>query len=322
MTQIRACLDFHMSRFPLDICWQSVAEILLFGDTLDNIFENPVQLFAFLSSSTDELGETKFAWQKRCAVASRRHFNRYSVGKSQKSKCVARHPRGMRYTTPSVSLIKLTSCLESLNMVLNAYAYDLNCFQLSDLLHTLRACANHNLAVPLAIALLAQWHEAFGEPPTCHHGGSTVTQFRRAARFALAIRKLRLWLAIESLHLSKSQVRVLNAWWGKDNTGALATSLHHLGSHHQQMRDIDVAVLFWETNSHLTADTDLGWLAVVGLRNGKGLGLRPAGLRSRRYSKARRWALKRRIAHVYRSLMKNPAYEEYGVSWALKTKYD
>ncbi|RKP33063.1 hypothetical protein METBISCDRAFT_25245 [Metschnikowia bicuspidata] len=109
----------------------------------------------------------------------------------------------------------------------------------------------------------------------------------------------------------------------KDNVNALATSLHSLGEYQQFVDEHDRTVSLWEMNCHLTEDADSDNLAILGLPNGYGYGnmckkQNHFGSRSKKH----RYETKRRIAHIYRILMKKSDFDEYGVSWATNEKYD
>lgn len=109
----------------------------------------------------------------------------------------------------------------------------------------------------------------------------------------------------------------------KDNVNALATNHHSLGEYQQFVDEHDRTVFLWEMNYHLTEDADSDNLAILGLTNGYGYGnMCKKQNHFGSPSKKHRYETKRRIAHMYRILMKKPDFDEYGVSWATNEKYD
>ena len=150
-----------------------------------------------------------------------------------------------------------------------------------------------------------------------------LNYFRKAARTALVLRRLVPWFeSAVSKFPSQDQIS-LNRYLKRDTENALSLALYSLGQYHQFMHQYTVAVSLWEINCHLTLDLESGNLAILGLTDGFGFGNR---IKERnklgKRSKTNKFNTKRRIAHLYRILMKRPDFHEYGASWATKDKYD
>lgn len=279
----------------LNVKWEEAAETFFFGDTLDAIF-TPQALLHYLMQSSLELGEVRFL------NLSRFHENipQYDMDKLMET---------------------LEPALQRFNGILDLYAESQANIKRPELFELFSGFANHSdgLCIPLAIAMFGNWLLSYNRDTAVasnYQNTLILNYLRKAARLALVVRKLApLFEHYETLSLRK--------FWGKDNRNALALSMQGLAEYYQFVLDHNTAVTLWEMNCHLTDDVESGNLAILGLTNGYGFGnhvKEHSGLGKR--SKTDKFNTKRRVAHLYRILMKRPDFNEYGVSWATKEKYD
>lgn len=273
--------------------WADAAETFFFGDTLASLFTDQA-LLHYLVQSSLELGEPKFS------NLTRFHEN-----------------------VPPYDLQKLMQQLEPelerFGSILDLYAESEDNIKRPELFELFSGFANHcdGLSIPLAIAMFGNWLLTYNRDKAIannYQNELILNYFRKAARLALVVRKL---------CPQKSDDLGMSKYFGKDNQLALGLSLHSLGEYYQYSHDYNTAVTLWEMNGHLTGDVDSCNLAILGLTDGFGLGnhLKDRNHLGKR-SKTHKFNTKRRIAQLYRTLMKRPDFHEYGVSWASKEKYD
>lgn len=214
--------------------------------------------------------------------------------------------------------------LATFNDILDLYAVSDENINRQELFETFSQFANeaHGLCIPLAISMFGNWLLTFNRDSALesnYQNDLILDYFRKSIRLALVIRRLAPFFDAHLQQLSKKDRLDVTRYWKKDNTNALSTSLHSLGEYHQFIHEHDKAVTIWEINCHLTEDAELGNLAVLGLTNGYGFGnLAKKQNRFGHHSKKHRYNTKRRIAHIYRILMKKPGFDEFGVSWLPK----
>lgn len=281
----------------LHVNWRSSAEVFFFGETLDKLFSEG-DLIAYLSESSFELGEVTFS-----------NLNLYHKSA----------PRLADY------LPLLSANMVRFDQVLDLYAATNDNIRKPELFEVFSAHANQEgLCIPLAIAMLGEWLLSYKSTESSNFDNPLIMNyFRKAARMALAVDRLQDLFEQSMAGQEEKEVLHFRKYWTKDNKNALALSLHCLGQYYQHIQNHDVAVTLWELNCHLTSDKESGNLAILGLTDGFGFGNR---IKERnhlgRRSKTNRFNTKRRIAHIYRILMKTPGFEEYGTLWALKEKYD
>lgn len=286
----------------LDVNFVEAAEVLFFGETLSKLFASEQSMLHYLMLSSYELGEVRFS-----------NLNRFHVEAS--------------YDVQKL-LMDLQPQLATFNDILDLYAVSDENINRQELFETFSQFANeaHGLCIPLAISMFGNWLLTFNRDSALesnYQNDLILDYFRKSIRLALVIRRLAPFFDAHLQQLSKKDRLDVTRYWKKDNTNALSTSLHSLGEYHQFIHEHDKAVTIWEINCHLTEDAELGHLAVLGLTNGYGFGnLAKKQNRFGHHSKKHRYNTKRRIAHIYRILMKKPGFDEFGVSWATKEKYD
>lgn len=286
----------------LHVPWADAAEVLLFGQPLDAIFTSPQSLLRYLMESSYELGEVRFS-----------NMSRYHLGDG------LHVPELLRQLQPN---------LDRFNDVLDLYAESDSNIRRPELFEMFSAFANQadGLPIALAVSMFGNWLLSYNKDAAIannYQNTLILDYFRKAARLALVVRKAAPLFEDAVTQLDKKDQYDVSRYWSKDNSNALATSLHSLAEYYQYIQDHNMAVTIWELNCHLTGDPDSGRLAVLGLTNGYGFGNRAKEHnRFGKKSKTNKFNTKRRIAHLYRVLMKLPSFEEYGVSWATKEKYD
>lgn len=286
----------------LKVLWSEACEVFLFGDKLLVILPSLGELLRFILEASFELGEVKFS-----------NLNKFHTPEP---------------FVPEQLLQDALPAIHDFNHVLDLYAESKANAQRPELYEKLIRDANRSdgLCVPLAIAMFGNWLLSYNKSDDVANNYDNVlilNYFRKAARLAMALRKLtpELEPAVESFP-PQEQI-LLKRFLIKDTNNALALSLHSLGEYYQHIHDHNVAVTLWELNCHLTGDLESGNLAILGLTNGYGFGnkIKEHSHIGKR-SKTNKFNTKRRIAHVYRILLKRPDFNEYGVSWATKEKYD
>lgn len=285
----------------LNVAWDHAAEVFLFGDTLLVILPTLGELLRFILESSFELGEVKFS-----------NLNKFHVPEQ---------------LVPEELLRDVLPAIHEFNHVLDLYAESKANAQRPELYEKLIRDANRSdgLCVPLAIAMFGNWLLSYnkGDVSNNYDNELIFNYFRKGARLALALRKLRpvLQPAVESF--AKPDQILLNRFLNKDTDNALALSLYSLGEYYQHGHNHNVAVTLWELGCQLTKDLESGNLAVLGLTNGYGFGNRiKEHSHIGKRSKTNKFNTKRRVAHLYRILLQRPDFHEYGVSWATKEKYD
>lgn len=286
----------------LDVPWAEACEVFLFGDTLLNILPTQGELLRYIVESSYELGEVKFS-----------NLNKFHTAEP---------------FMPETLLRDALPAIHEFNHVLDLYAESEANAHKPELYEKLIRDANRSegLCVPLAIAMFGNWLLSYNKSDSVANNYDNtliLNYFRKAARLSMALRKITPELENAVSGFEKLDAILLNRFLGKDATNALSLSLHSLAEYYQHIHNHDVAVTLWELNCHLTGDLESGNLATLGLTDGYGLGNKikehsHLGKRSKR----NKFNTKRRIAHLYRILLKRPDFHEYGVSWATKEKYD
>lgn len=286
----------------LDVNWSESCEVFFFGDTLQAILPNEGDLLRFISESEYELGEVKFS-----------NLRRYHASE---------------LVIPEALLQDVLPVINDFNHILDLYAESRANAQKPELYEKLIRDANRSsgLCVPLAIAMFGNWllsYKKSDEGTSNYDNVLIMNYFRKAARLSIALRHLAPKLEVAVPNFEPLEQILLRRFLNKDTDSALALSLHNLGEYYHHIGDEDTAVTLWELNCHLTGDQESANLAILGLTDGFGLGnrLKERNLIGKK-SKTNKFNTKRRIAHIYRILMKRPDYDEYGVSWATKEKYD
>ncbi|PVH18524.1 uncharacterized protein CXQ87_001455 [Candidozyma duobushaemuli] len=285
----------------LDVAWADACEVFLFGDTLSQILPSHGELLRFVLESSFELGEVKFS-----------NLNKFHNAES---------------FVPEELLRDVLPAIHDFNHVLDLYAESKANAQRPELYDKLIRDANRSdgLCVPLAIAMFGNWLLTYNKSDLTNNYDNALilNYFRKAARLAMALRKLRPVLEPAVEKFSTSDQLLLKRFLNKDTNNALALSLHNLGEYYQHVQNHDVAVTLWELNCQLTHDLESGNLAILGLTNGYGIGNK---IKEHKHigkrSKTNKFNTKRRVAHLYRILLQRPDFHEYGVSWATKEKYD
>lgn len=286
----------------LNVLWPEVAEIFLFGDTITALFPSNMQLLSFLLNSSYELGEERFS--NLALFHNEDVHDLFALLKS------------------------LLPHLNSFNSVLDLYAESGSNIQLPRLFELFSRYANsaEGLCLPLAISMFGNWLLDYNRDTAVesnYENSLILNYFRKAARTALVLRRLVPWFESAVSKFSSQDQISLNRYLKRDTENALSLALYSLGQYHQFMHQYTVAVSLWEINCHLTLDLESGNLAILGLTDGFGFGNR---IKERnklgKRSKTNKFNAKRRIAHLYRILMKRPDFHEYGASWATKDKYD
>lgn len=286
----------------LNVDFAEAAEVFFFGEPLSLLFTSEQSLVQYLMQSSFELGEVRFS-----------NLNRF-------------HSDALYDITQL--LIELKPQLATFNDLLDLYAVSSDKINRSELFEVFSNFANESkgLCIPLAISMFGNWLLTFDRDSAVesnYQNDLILNFFRKLIRLALVIRRL---VPVFDLHLEKfprSERYDLSRFWKKDNIIALSTSLHSLGEYYQYNHEHDKATTLWEINCHLTEDSESGNLAILGLSNGYGYGNNCKKLnRLGRRLKKHRYNTKRRTAHIYRILMKLPDFDEYGVSWVTKDKYD
>lgn len=286
----------------LNVNFAEAAEILFFGETLTQLFPKDQSMVHYLMQSSFELGEIRFS-----------NLNRF-------------HSE-VEYDIHQL-LVDLQPQLATFNDILDLYAVSNENMNRSELFETFSGFANEakGLCIPLAISMFGNWLLTFNRDSAVesnYENDLILDYFRKLIRLALVVRRLSEVFDKNAQLFSKKERIDLSRYWRKDNLNALATSLHSLGEYYQFNHEYDKAVTIWEINCHLTEDSESGNLAILGLTDGYGFGnLCKKQNRFGHHSKKHRFNTKRRIAHIYRILMKKPDFDEFGVSWATKEKYD
>lgn len=300
--QLRRNYYFYEKTSTLNVPWAQAAEVFYFGEPLDNLFTLETHIINYLMQSTLELGEPRFS-----------NLNRFHTEKDWDALAL---------------LEQLAPNLARFNDILDLYAESDANISRPELFELFSGFANHSdgLCIPLAIAMFGRWLLAYNRDTAVesnYQNTLILNFFRKAARMALALEKVKHLFEPELDKFDGNTKLALSRYLNKDNKHALSISLHSLGEYFQYEHNHDVSVTLWEVNCHLTLDSESGNLAILGLTDGCGFGnhiKEHNGLGKR--SKTHKFNTKRRIAHLYRILMKQPGFDEYGVSWATKEKYD
>lgn len=280
----------------IEFDWEAAAETFLFGDRICNVLPTDASLLSFLGASSYELGEPRFS--------NLEGFHKTPLFSTKQFLDEAR---------PQIDALEdiLALYLDSKNI------WRPELFQkFSDFAQRLNPC------LPLAVAMFGEWLLLYNRDETVEsnfENALIVNYFRKAARLALVIRKLKVAFAEAVQNEPLASKRQLEKFWGKDNTAALSISLHSLGEFYQFRQEYHVLVTLYELSCHLTGDVNDGNLAIMGLGDGFGLGNHVKKLTR---SKTDKYNTKRRIAHLYRVMRKQPGFHEYNISWVDKLKYD
>lgn len=296
----------HSSKGTLQINWDDLAEIIIFGDSFKNLFyDNDNVLFYYLLHGEQEHGD--FVYHNFL--------------------------RNVNIPNVEVDLYKflqgLLKDLATYDEILELYSSSNNNVGSEKLFDTFRSYTTFNgFNIPLAHAMFGNWLLSYNKDETVENNYDNefiLKYFRKAARFALGIRKLVSNHYFESAlsKFSGNDLLLLKTYLNKHNTFALSISLHNFGEFYQVHHAYDISINLWELNCHLTKDSESGNLAILGLTNGFGFGNKYKTLNKLgKKSKTNKFNTKRRIAQLYRILIKDGSTEEVGTSWVWKEKYD
>ena len=209
-----------------------------------------------------------------------------------------------------------------LDQMLDLYSKNTNTTS-GELLVVLTTLAHVTLPMPLAQAMLGNWRLSYdnSEPRR-----AIMANFRSAARFGLLYNNLtNLGYFNEVLneeYFEAHELICLNRFLEKDYKSVLGMSLFNIGQYLQMHHDFDSATDIWEIGAHMSGDTDCCNMAIWGLMDGFGSSnIKGVNKFSSKY-KASKFVSKRRIAHLYRILIKSGKSSEIGTSWVWKLKYD
>lgn len=284
----------------LNVNWTEAAEVFFFGDTLDRLFGSQEVALNYILHSSLELGEPLFS-------------NLSKFHDTKNMDCGG-------------FLQQLSPNLARFNDVLDLYAESESNISLPQLFELFSSFANHadGLCIPLATSMFGRWLLAYNRDSAVesnYQNTLILNFFRKGARLALALEKVKDLFELDGF--DRQTKLALLRYLNKDNQNALSIAMHSLAEYFQFEHNHNLSVTLWELNCHLTKDSDSGNLAILGLTDGYGFGnhIKQHNRLGKR-SKTNKFNTKRRIAHLYRILMSQPGFDEYGVSWAMKEKYD
>lgn len=289
----------HYAKSPkqvVDLDWTAIAETFLFGDRLSHVFTSD-QLLGYVCNGHLEEGQLHF------------------------------EPRVDLYISPATNWLEVAlRDFTNFNEVLELYASSNKNYESGKLFDAFRTYVGvTGFNIPLAHAMFGNWLLLFNSDLTVesNYDNELILQyFRKAARLALAVRRLVETNAIDYSHYEGNSHLTLKTYFNKHNTFALSIALHNLGEFYHVHQDVDVAVNLWEVNTHLTSDLESGNLAILGLTDGFGYGNKYKTLNKLgKKSKTNKFNTKRRIAHLYRVIIQGGA-NEVGMLWVWKEKYD
>lgn len=306
---------FHREK---DLVWDAVLERCFFGDIIDHLFsprfryvDDPEGTHSILRKKGDNI---------MCHLLQACHNSEYS--KLQFEVPAVPVPC-MSIATLVLWLKHLAQDIAALDEVLDLYAKNANTTSDRLLLVLANLARSAAVPMPLAHAMLGSWRVSYehGAPHT-----GPMADFRTALRQALLYRNL---VAIgyfddvlTESHFAPNHLILLKRFFGKDTNAALGLAIQAIGQYHHQHRDCDLATDLWEIGAHATGDTDCCELAIWGLSDGFGSGnLKGVSKLSSSYKKAK-FVCKRRIAHLYRILLRSGKTLEIGILWVRKLKYD
>lgn len=295
----------------LNLNFDQIVEIYLFGNTIESIFPNNTQLMNYLLNSHLENGELKFY------KTTPSHILSLSVSDL------------INYFTI------ILSQLDDFNEILNAYKLQeekkkTSDFNSKETFDKLEFFANaHGITLPMAQSMFGNWLLSYakGGTETNYTDVRIMNHFRKAARMSLILRKLNLSGYFKDLTNSSSFNKyehiAIQRFLNKDNDFALSMALFSIAEYYQYVHGFDTSINYWECNGHVTRDVESCNMAIWGLSDGFGGGNKVKkldklgnGLKRNKYN------TKRRIAHLTRILSKNGGQAEYGTSWVWKEKYD
>lgn len=293
----------YSSKQTLNLNWYEICEVYLYGDLLKKIYPSNEYLMQYLFYNQLESGELIF----------KNNLNNEDI-------------ININY---SQSLKKLINDLNNFDEVLDLYSVNQQNLNSSKLFQIFKDFANHDgFSIPLAQAMFGNWLLSYNKDDTIDNNYDNeliLTYFRKAARFSYAIKKLNDEKYFDNLvnEFNDKERSMFKTFLNKNNNFALGISLHNLGEYYQVHNEYDVAVNLWEINCHLTKDNDSGNLAILGMTDGFGFGNKFKTLNKLgKKSKTNKFNTKRRIAQLYRVLIKAGVNQEVGTSWVFKDKYD
>lgn len=311
----RSLEAYHRHR---DVNWGALLEQCLFGDIIDHLF-NP----RFEYSGTTQSGTTYPILKKKgdniiC------HLMHADIGYEE-----------LQFQVPNVEILyipndalvqtlkALVKDLTALDQVLELYSKNTN--TTSGRLLTVLTNLAHSatLPMPLAQAMLGNWRLSYERSELRN---AIMAHFRSAARCGLLYNNLmNLGYFDEVLNedcFEAHELICLNRFLTKDYKSALGMSLFNIGQYLQVHHDCDSATDLWEIGAHMSGDTDCCNMAIWGLMDGFGSSnIKGVNKFSSKY-KTSKFVSKRRIAHLYRILIKTGKSSEIGTSWVWKLKYD
>lgn len=300
--KLQSTYYFYEKTSTLNVPWREAAEVFFFGDRLDDLYGSKSHILNYIMLSPLELGKPRFS-------------------------NLSRFHEDTEWDVVGI-LEQLVPNWARFNDILDLYAESEENKSRPELFELFSAFANQSdgLCIPLAIGMFGRWLLEYNRNPTVksnYQDSLILNFFRKATRMALALEKVKDMLEAELTNFDSSTKLALTRYLNKDNRSALSIGLQSLGEYYQYEHNHNVSVTLWELNCHLTQDSESGNLAILGLTDGYGFGnlIKEHNHLGKR-SKTNKFNTKRRIAHLYRILMNQSGFDEYGVSWATKEKYD
>lgn len=305
-------LDTYYSKstqedFELD--WDGILEILLFGDYLASIFaDDTAQLFSYLLHGHLESGDVVFS--SPIDASSTYRLAEKDIVEVLKA-----------------LLANMVVFNEVLELYLNS-SQNLYSEKLFELFKNSTSLPGPVMQIPLAQAMFGNWLLSFNNDSTAtnnYENELILNYFRKAARLAIVTRKLhQLHFFDSALASFEGKDNILLAhFFNKDNTFALGISLNNLAEFYQFHNEFHISTNIWELNCHITKDKESGDLAILGLTNEFGYGNKYRTLNKfGKKNKICKFNNKRRIAQIYRILIKAGSNDEVGTSWVWKDKYN
>lgn len=305
------------TKLKLELDWDYIIETYLFGDLIENVFhlgnlesyQRNHELMDFLLNSHLESGEFRFTPIPTIGT----HIPQEEILEAIKSILIQ---------------------LDDFNDILTFYKAefethnDTKTFKSLETFNKLETFANKKgFTLPMAQSMFGTWLLSFakGGDDSNYNDVRIMNQFRKAARMSLVLRKLNENQFFEECIkiLNREEQISIRRFLKKDNEFALCMAIFSIAEYYQHVHGFDTAVNYWEANAHLTRDVESCNMAIWGLGDGLGGGNKVKKLdRLGSGSKRKKYNTKRRIAHLYRILIKNGGVPGYGTSWVFKEKYD
>lgn len=299
----------NSTREDFSLPWNDILETLLFGDLLGSIFANDTaQLFSYLLHGHLEAGDVVFD-----SPIDASHIYRLSDSDIEQV------------------LRALLANIVVFNEVLELYLSsnsNLHSDKLFELFKNSTSLSGPVLQIPLAQAMFGNWLLSFNRDSAAasnYDNALILNYFRKLARLATVLRKLHqngfFDQALKAF--SGKDTVLLSHYLDKDNNFALSISLNNLAEFYQVHNEYHISTNMWELNCHITKDKESGDLAILGLTNEFGYGNKYRTLNKLgKKNKTSKFNSKRRVAQLYRILIKAGSNDDVGTSWVWKEKYD